>query len=395
MKVKLIGMGCSPKQLSAEAVEAIRQADLIIGAARMLEGLPETGAKLVSSYKPREILDILLKEQPAAGCVLFSGDSGFYSGAQALLPLLRENGIDAEVFPGISSVQSFAARLGMPWQDWRLCSAHGVDCDPLAELMHGRRCFFLTGGSNSPVNICAELADAGLGDLTVWVGENLGYESESVSQGTAEQFAGMEFAPLSVLLTDAVTTRTRTAAGIPDEEFIRGKVPMTKREVRAVIPSLLRLTADDICWDIGAGTGSVSVELALHSRGVWALERDHEALELIRQNRTKFGAWNLRVLEAEAPMGMESLPKPDAVFVGGSGGHLNEILRVVHEANPSARVCVSAIALETLSLAVNTLTELGYAVNVTQIAVSRAKPAGALHLLTAQNPVFLISGEAA
>ena len=170
---------------------------------------------------------------------------------------------------------------------------------------------------------------------------------------------------------------------------------MTKREVRAVIPSLLRLTADNICWDIGAGTGSVSVELALHSRGVWALERDPEALELIRQNRSKFGAWNLCVNEAEAPMGMDCLPKPDAVFVGGSGGHLNEILRAVREANPSARVCVSAIALETLSLAVSTLTELGYAVNVTQIAVSRAKPAGALHLLTAQNPVFLISGEAA
>ena len=99
MKVKLIGMGCSPKQLTADAVEAIRQADLIIGASRMLEGLPETGAKLVDSYKAHEILDILLKEQPAAGCVLFSGDSGFYSGAQAVLPLLRENGIDAEVSP--------------------------------------------------------------------------------------------------------------------------------------------------------------------------------------------------------------------------------------------------------------------------------------------------------
>ena len=148
MKVKLIGIGCSPKQLSVEAVEAIRQADLIIGASRMLEGLPKIGAKLVPLYKPREILDILLKEQPADGCVLFSGDSGFYSGAQGLLLLLQENGIDTEIFPGISSLQTFAARLGMPWQDWRLCSAHGVDCDPLAEIMHGRRCFFLTGGNN-------------------------------------------------------------------------------------------------------------------------------------------------------------------------------------------------------------------------------------------------------
>ncbi len=395
MKVKLIGIGCSVKQMTVEAAKAIQSADLIIGAPRMLADLPISGAKVVPSIRSGEILNILMKKQPAAACVLFSGDSGFYSGAQTLLPLLRENGIEAEVFPGISSLQSFAARLGTDWQHWRLCSAHGVECDPLAEIMYGQPCFFLTGGNSTPAGICSELTKAGLGKLKVWTGENLGYENESVSQGTAEEFAEREFASLSVLLTDAAPVMSKTAAGIPDEDFIRGKVPMTKREIRAVIPSLLRLSPSDTCWDIGAGTGSVSIEFALQCRGVWALERDPEALNLIRRNRAKFRAWNLRVIETAAPDGMDALPKPNAVFIGGSGGHLTEILRVVKNANPAARICVSAIALETLALASKTLAELGCSVNVTQISVSRAKPAGNLNLLMAQNPVFLITGEAA
>ncbi len=395
MKVKLIGIGCSVKQTTVEALEAIQSADLIIGAPRLLDGLPNNGAKIVPSIRSSEILNILMKEQPVDACVLFSGDSGFYSGTKTLLPLLWENGLEAEIFPGISSLQSFAAHLGMSWQNWRLCSAHGVECDPLAEIMCGQPCFFLTGGSGTPAGICSELTKAGLGELKVWTGENLGYENESVSRGTAEEFADREFAPLSVLLTDAVPVRKKTAPGILDEDFIRGKVPMTKREIRAVIPSLLRLSPNDICWDIGAGTGSVSIEFALQCRGVWSLERDSEALDLIHRNRAKFHAWNLRVIETAAPAGMEVLPKPDAVFVGGSGGHLTEILRAVKKANPAARICVSAIALETLALASNVLSELGYSVNVTQISISRAKPAGNLNLLMAQNPVFLITGEAA
>lgn len=167
---------------------------------------------------------------------------------------------------------------------------------------------------------------------------------------------------------------------------------MTKQEVRSAALGKLAVGPEDVCWDIGAGTGSVSVELALQSRSVWAVERDAEALALLRANRQRFCAWNLRIVEGCAPEALEGLPVPSAVFVGGSGGELPLILQAVHNANPRARICVSAIALETLNAALRGLTALGYETEVAQIAVSRCRPAGTLHLLTAQNPVFLITG---
>ena len=167
---------------------------------------------------------------------------------------------------------------------------------------------------------------------------------------------------------------------------------MTKREIRAAALGYLAVGPEDVCRDIGAGTGGVSVELALQSQEVWAVEREPEALELLRANRERFCAWNLRLIEGAAPEVLSGLPAPDAVFIGGSGGALSPILETVHRANPHARICVSAIALETLHTALSRLSALDYETEVAQIAVSRSRPAGDLHLLAAQNPVFLITG---
>ena len=169
---------------------------------------------------------------------------------------------------------------------------------------------------------------------------------------------------------------------------------MTKQSVRAAILSELAVTPTDLCWDIGAGTGSVSVELALQSRAVYGVERDQNALAAAEKNRRRLGAWNLRLIAGTAPEALAGLPTPDAVFVGGSGGRLPEILDAVRAANPAARVCVSAIALETLHTAIETLRGLGYAVTVTQLSVSRSRPAGELTLMLAQNSVWLVTGTA-
>lgn len=167
---------------------------------------------------------------------------------------------------------------------------------------------------------------------------------------------------------------------------------MTKQEVRAVLLGKLGVGPEMVCWDIGAGTGSVSVELALQAKSVYAVEREDDACRLIRANRERFGAWNLRLVQGEAPGALASLPAPDAVFVGGTGGRLREILRAVQAAAPGARVCVSAIALETVQAALAELEALGYACEAVQIGISRARRAGQLHLLLAQNPVFLVTG---
>ena len=392
MKVSLIGMGCGPDTLTAEASAAVSAADLCVGAERLLKWLPDSDVEQIAEYRPTVIADLLKQKAPERPCILLSGDSGFYSGAAGLLPILQEMDAETEVLPGISSLQYLAAKLGRPWQDWRLCSAHGVDCDPVFEVMHGQPTLFLTSGENGPWELCSRLTEAGLGELGVTVGENLGEPTEQISVGKAEMFAARRFAPLNVLLAEAAPVFPRRAPGIPDGEFLRDKVPMTKQEVRAVILSKLAVTPKDVCWDIGAGTGSVSVELSLHAREVWAVEQKGEAAELARKNREKFQAWNLHITEGQAPDVLTAFPKPDAVFVGGSGGHLAEILDAVNHANPKARVCVSAISLETLHGASESLERLGYTVEITQVSVSRTRTAGSLHLLTAQNPVFLITG---
>ena len=198
------------------------------------------------------------------------------------------------------------------------------------------------------------------------------------------------------MLAEAAPRRQRRTPGLPDAEFERTeKVPMTKQEIRAAALAKLGIGPEDICWDIGTGTGSVAVELALQARVVWAVEQDEEALQIAARNREKHGAWNLHLKKGRAPEVLDGLPKPDAVFVGGSGRKLEEILNEIYYVNREARICISAIALETLQCAVECLRKLGYETEICQIAVSRNRQAGDLTLMLAQNPVYLITGRPA
>lgn len=391
MKVTLIGCGCG--SLTQEAADVIAAADLLIGTGRLLRQHGD-GKAAVEAVSAETILDALRKSDCEQACVLLSGDSGFYSGARQLLPLLGQSeGVNLRVMPGIASLQLLAARLRRPWQDWKLASAHGTDCDAVSAVCGGDPVFFLTGGKQGPDWICRELKKAGLGFLPVTVGENLGTEQEQLLTGTAGDFAEKEFAPLSVLLAEAAPRSARRIPGLPDSSFLREeKIPMTKQEVRAAALAKLAVRPEDVCWDIGAGTGSVSVELALQSRAVWAVERNEKALRIAEENRRKFGAWNLRLISGEAPDVLLDLPKPDAIFIGGSGGRLREILQVVYSTNPQAGICVTAVALETLHTACAELESLGYETEVTQIAASHSKTAGALTMMLAENPVWLITG---
>ena len=200
---------------------------------------------------------------------------------------------------------------------------------------------------------------------------------------------------MSVLLIEHLPQPPRRTPGLPDEAFLRGDVPMTKQEARAAALAKLAIRPTDTVWDVGAGTGSVSVELALAApQGhVYAVECNPEACALIRKNREKFAAYHLSLTEGRAPEALAALPAPDAVFIGGTKGSMDAVISAVLAKNPAARICISAIAVETLGAAVAALTAHGLAADVTQIAVSRSRPAGKLHLLMANTPVFLITGE--
>jgi precorrin-6Y C5,15-methyltransferase (decarboxylating) len=396
MSIQIVGMGMgSPETLTAAAKKALDTADVIIGAERLLRSLPSSLPAQKHEAISTDEITVLIDDNPSKSiCILMSGDTGFYSGTAKLAQALE--GRDVKIIPGISCVQYFASKLKRPWQDWKLMSAHGKVIDAAREVRDNKETFFLTGGEMDVKTICRLLMTAGFGGLLVTVGENLGGDKERITSDTAGTLALLEFEPLAVMLVDNPNPARLVSCGFTDDSFIRGGIPMTKSEVRSVILSKLRLCDSDIVYDIGAGTGSVSVEAALLARNgsVYAFERASEGCRLIRENAEKFGAANITVILGEAPASFSGLPAPDAAFVGGSGGNLRDILENLLRMNPNIRLVVSAVTLETLSGVTALFAEIPVChAEIVQLSVSRAKLMGASHLMTAQNPVFIISGE--
>lgn len=409
-QVHIVGMGPGTSALmTLEAKALVEAADLVVGAPRLLEGLALDGGTQAASAITSSDICAALASHPGFSCavVAMSGDIGMFSGARGLAARLRAElgeGVEVTSTPGISSMQCLAAALDRPWQGWRFRSAHGVALDIVREVRRGGELFCVTGGAgNSVAQICARLAEAGLGDVQVSAGERLGYPEQRVVRSCARDLAQEDFDSLSVILVDcperdAEVSWPWATAGIADELFVRGKVPMTKQEVRALAVSKLKVREGDVIWDIGAGTGSVSVECALLSRTgeVVAVERKPEACELTRENARRFGAGNVRVVPGAAPEALDGAPAPDAVFVGGSTGALAGVLDRARALNPRVRVCVSAITVETLAQATELLAGEGWeGFEVVQVQASRADKLGRYHLMRAQNPVFLMSAQAA
>lgn len=415
-KVTIIGAGPgNPDLLSRSALDAIGIADVVIGAHRALVGIDVSPdvvrCELVKTADIVAALTDVASWQRAV--VVMTGDVGLFSGARRLVEALSGDAqVDVRVIPGISSASYLAARLVRPWQDWRFASAHGVACDIVAEVERSGELFLATSGGEDPSRLSCELVQAGFGDARVTVAERLSYPDERITCATASEIVGQTFDDLNVMLIEfaggagspagasrAASSRWPYASsGIPDELFIRGDVPMTKQEVRAVALAKLRLTATDTVWDVGAGTGSVSIEAALVARAgsVWAVERNAAGVRLIRENVYAFGCGNVHAVPGVAPEALTKLPVPDAVFVGGSAGELPSILEAALEKNSQVRLCVSCVTIETLTVACALLSGSRFkGFEACQVSAARAEAVGSYHLMKAQNPVFLVSARGA
>lgn len=415
-KVTIIGAGPgNPDLLSRAALDAIDIADVVIGAHRALAGIdvpPDVvRCELVKTADIVAALTDAASWQRAV--VVMTGDVGLFSGARRLVEALSGNAqVDVRVIPGISSASYLAARLARPWQDWRFASAHGVACDIVAEAERAGELFLVTSGGEDPSRLSGELVQAGFGDARVTVAERLSYPDERITCATASEIVGQTFDDLNVMLIDfaggagspagasrAASSRWPYASsGIPDELFIRGDVPMTKQEVRAVALAKLRLTATDTVWDVGAGTGSVSIEAALVARAgsVWAVERNAAGVRLIRENADAFGCGNVHAVPGVAPEALVKLPVPDAVFVGGSAGELPSIVEAALEKNSQVRLCVPCVTVETLTEACALLSGSRFkGFEACQVSAARAEAVGSHHLMKAQNPVFLVNARGA
>ena len=384
--------------MTGQARRAIRGADCVIGAKRMLEAAFSDGRQVrCEAVAPGEILQCIRERRDCRRfAVALSGDTGFFSGARKLLPLLAD--CDVEILPGLSSLQVLCARLGTSYEDVVSLSLHGRDRDIVPDVCQNRRVFVLVGGAEGMARLCRTLTEAGLGEVRVSVGERLGYPEEKISAGTARELSDGTFDPLSAALIENEAARP-FAPGLPDGLFLRGQgaggaVPMTKSEVRACILSKLAPPRDAVCWDVGAGTGSVSVELALWAREgqVFAIEKKEDALSLLEENRRRFHVSNLTPVPGAAPEACRALPPPTHAFLGGSSGNLREIVSLLLEKNPHVRIAASAVTLETIA----ELTDIGKEFSFTEfeavcLSAARGRKAGAYHLMAGQNPVYLFT----
>ena len=394
--VTMVGIGMGTEgTLTAEGRRTIEAADVLIGAARMLEGVRSAHSRAFPAIAAKDIADVIERENGPFFAVLFSGDTGFYSGAKGLKEELTLRGIPADVtiLPGIGSLSYFCAKLGRTWQDVKAVSLHGRETDLVRCVRENPAVFSLLGGQNGASDALARLKKAGLGGLNAYIGERLGYDDEMISSGTVEELSADSYDTLSVLLVEnADWTSFPVTHGIADDAFIRAEVPMTKQEIRSVTLSKLQLTKGAVVWDVGSGSGSVSVECALQASDgyVYAVEKEKDAVELTKKNQEKFGIVNMTVVEGSAPEALADLPAPTHVFIGGSTGNLKEILAVILKKNSHARIAANAVTLETVA----ELSEAAKAFSASDVCcinVSRSRRMGRYDLMTAQNPVYIFT----
>ena len=404
MSIDLIGIGPGGKDLlTADAAEAIEKAEIMFGASRMISAYE--GRRAYPYYKAEDIIPVLEKEIPARAAVLFSGDTGFYSGAEKLAPALRvwayRSGTDCEVMthPGISSFAYLAAKAGVSYQDAKLVSIHGCSGDKkaAAELVNSVRyngkTFVLLSGT-ADVKLMGELlGDNGLTDVSIILGFQLSYPEEIVGVIRAEDCGKVTEPGLytAIVVNDHPDTKAILPV-ISDDEMIRGKVPMTKENIRHLSVMKLGLTEGATVYDIGSGTGSVACEIAAQSSSieVYAIEKKEEACSLIGQNAAKFGLSNIEIIQGTAPEALKGLEPPTHVFIGGSSGELREILSALSEMCRSVRVVINAVSLETMAEIHSVLKHFAISdLSIEQVSVSRARELGNYHLMNAENPVMI------
>lgn len=409
MEIVLAGVGMgSPNCLTREAEEAIKDADFLLGAERIVEPY-RTEKEVISCYHAGEMISHLKKLQEKlwyAGigkvAMLFSGDSGFYSGCrfiyQALEREIKEGRLLASVrvLPGISCVSYLASQIGESYHDAEVYSMHGRMIHNLAgKIKSSAKTFLLMSGAEDMRLLGKLLLDAGLASCEITAGYQLSYDEQQIRTYTPQECLQVEEEGLyACLVQNSDAGKSKLTHGIRDSAFFRERVPMTKEEVRDVSICKLHLHGEAVVYDIGSGSGSVAIEIAALSDGlsVYAIEKEQAAAALINKNKEKFGLQNLSVLETEAPDGLLSLPMATHAFIGGSGGKMKEILPALYRKNSSMRIVLNMITLETVCEVKSLLS--GYTLKdaeLVQLQANRVRKVGNYHLPKAENPVWILA----
>ena len=390
--IKMIGIGDEGTVSLLPMYEKwIDESEVLIGGKRQLSFFPEySGEKIVIESGLSSLVERLQSETRNV-VILASGDPLFYG-----LGSYLSSKIDLHIYPYLSSVQLAFARMKERWQDAYFTSVHGRSMKGLAQRIDGKeKIAILTDSENSPNKIAQYLLSFGMTEFQAFVGENMGSEQERCRWFSLEEMSDTRFSPLNVVILKKTGENPRWSIGIDDEEFFQRKPDkglITKKEIRTLSISALRLKEDSIVWDIGTCTGSVAIEAAKIAREgqVFAIEKNEGDLENCKQNLAKFRV-DATILHGKAPDGLDTFPDPDAVFIGGTAGGMGDILDICcNRLKDGGRIVLNAVTIENLSEAMTAFKERGYQTIITLAQISRSKPILNLTRFDALNPIYII-----
>jgi precorrin-6Y C5,15-methyltransferase (decarboxylating) len=399
---KLYIIGVAPQGASSllpEARRLVEKAEVVFGGRRLLTMFPSIGGEKIIIKKNLPEVTALIKRRLGRKrmVVLASGDPSFYGIASYLTRNLGRNAVD--IIPNVSAMQLAFARIKESWGDAVFVSVHSRPIEDIVETVRlNNKLGVFTDDKHTPADVARVLLEHGVDGYRAYLCQDLGSKDEKVIKTNLRGLAKIKSSSLNILilLREKPETMPRRILGIPEASFYRRREGLiTKQEVRAVSLAKLALTEDSIVWDIGAGSGAISIEASfLASKGrVFAIEKNDRDIAIIRKNLRKFNVSHVEPVKALAPDGLNKLPAPNAVFIGGSGGRMKKILDFVsRRLKPGGRVVLSIIALENLSTAISALRARGFIAEVTLVNIARSTSLKGLTRLEALNPVFVVAG---
>ncbi|PIG92987.1 precorrin-6y C5,15-methyltransferase (decarboxylating) subunit CbiE [Gloeocapsopsis sp. IPPAS B-1203] len=401
--VHVVGIGLDGKVgLSQKVQQIIAQATLLIGSDRHLSYFPQHPAQKQVLGDFTSAIECIRQQVTSDVVILVTGDPLFFGLGRLLL---AEFPPEKLVFhPHLSSVQLAFNAIKVSWHDAKVISVHGRSLTELIPVLQQgiEKIAILTDDINHPGAIACLLQSLDLpSEYQLWVCENLGSKQERVQSWSLEQVQLETFAPLNIVILlrqselNNLDLATLPQLGLPDRVFLSfSDRPglMTKREVRVLVLGELALQPGQIVWDIGAGTGSVAIEIArlFPTSRIYAVEKTTAGATLIQKNCDRLQVKNIVTVHGSAPEVLSQLPTPDRVFIGGSGGNLVSILEAL-PVSPQAIVVLALATVEHLTIALDWLKHQQWHYQMLQVQLSRSVPIGNLTRFTPLNPVTVLS----
>jgi precorrin-6Y C5,15-methyltransferase (decarboxylating) len=399
--IAIIGMGLSPQDLTGRHLQIIKQADILVGGGRLLDYFKDSPAhkKIIDKHIHEAVDFIKARMATQSIVVLASGDPLFFGIGSVLVNALGADNV--VIYPNISSIAAAFARIKEPWSKVRVLSLHGrrSERELFKALGEENVVAVFTDPARNPAWIAKKLMEENRVDFKIWVLESLGTPAERVNCYRPLQAAAMAYAEPNLVIIKKTTgdqpAEQPLHLGMPEHCYAHERGLITKSEIRAITLAKLRLLPHHILWDLGAGSGSISVEAALLvNRGkVFAVEKNPARIKQIEINKGRFGIANLEILHASAPDGLVQLPHPDRIFIGGGGQALKTIITsAVSYLKPEGRIVMNTVLLPNIQTATSTLVALGFTTDVVQVQINRSRQMPWAERLEAQNPVWIVTG---